>query len=46
MKQSRASGRVDGYCILGVQPEGKSPLRRHRNRWKDNIKLGFKEIGG
>ena len=42
MKQTRASGRVGGYCIFGVQPEGKSPLRRPRHRWKENIKIDFK----
>jgi len=44
MKQARVSGRVRDYCIFGVQPEGKSPLRRPRHRWKDNIKMDFKEI--
>ena len=28
-----------------VQPDGKSPLGRPRHRWKDNIKMYFKEIG-
>jgi hypothetical protein len=25
-------------------PEGKTPLRRHRNRCEDNIKIYFREI--
>jgi hypothetical protein len=44
MRQARNSERVGGYCILVVQPEGKSSLGRPRHRWKDNIKMGFKEI--
>jgi hypothetical protein len=27
------------------KPEGKRPLRRHRRRWEDNIKMDFREIG-
>jgi hypothetical protein len=33
-------------CIsLVAKPEGKSPLRRPRHRWVDNIKMDFIEIG-
>jgi hypothetical protein len=28
-----------------VKPEGKIPLGRHQCRWKENIKMGFLEIG-
>jgi hypothetical protein len=27
------------------KPEGKRPLRRRRRKWKDNIKIYFREIG-
>jgi hypothetical protein len=33
------------YRILGEKPEGKRPLRRHRRRWVNNIKMDLKEIG-
>jgi hypothetical protein len=29
---------------FGWEPEGKKPLGRHRNRWKDNIKMNFQEV--
>ena len=36
------------YGILVGKPEGKSPLRRPRRRWKDNIKMDLQqmEFGG
>jgi hypothetical protein len=33
------------YRILVGKPEGKRPLGRPRHRWKDNIKMGFQELG-
>ena len=27
------------------KPEGKSPLRRPRRRWEDNIKIDLREVG-
>jgi hypothetical protein len=33
------------YRVLVGRSEGKRPLRRHRRRWEDNIKLDLKEIG-
>jgi hypothetical protein len=33
------------YRVLRWSPEGKRPLGRHGHRWKDNIKIYFKEIG-
>jgi hypothetical protein len=27
-----------------VKSEGKRPLRRHRRKWEDNIKMDHKEI--
>jgi hypothetical protein len=27
------------------KPEGKSPLRRHRCRWEDNIKIDLRKVG-
>jgi hypothetical protein len=32
----------NGYRILVGKPEGKSPLRRPRCRWVDNIKMDLK----
>jgi hypothetical protein len=31
------------YRILVGKAEGKRPLRRHRRRWEDNIKMDFQE---
>jgi hypothetical protein len=33
------------YRVLVGKPEGKIPLRRPRNRWKDNIKMDLQEVG-
>jgi hypothetical protein len=33
------------YRVLVGRPEGKSPLRRPRCRWNDNIKMDLREIG-
>jgi hypothetical protein len=33
------------YRVLVARPEGKSPLRRHRNRWEDNIKMDSQDVG-
>jgi hypothetical protein len=33
------------YNILVGKPEGKSPLRRPRRRWEDNIRMDLGEIG-
>jgi hypothetical protein len=32
------------YNILFWKSEGKTQLGRHRRRWKDNIRMDFKEI--
>jgi hypothetical protein len=32
------------YTILVGRPEGRRPLGRPRRRWKDNIKMDFREI--
>ena len=40
MEESRSAFRV-----LTGNPTGKRPLGRPRHRWKDNIKMDFKEIG-
>jgi hypothetical protein len=32
------------YRALVGKPEGKSTLKRYRNRWVDNIMLGFQEV--
>jgi hypothetical protein len=33
------------YNILVGKPEGKRPLGRGRQRWKDNIRTDLREIG-
>jgi hypothetical protein len=33
------------YRVLVGKPEGKRPLGRPRRRWKDNIKMDYREIG-
>jgi hypothetical protein len=35
----------NAYRILVGNPEGKTPLRRSRRRWVNNIKMDLKEIG-
>ena len=37
-------GRVVHKVLVG-KPEGKTPLRRPRHRWKDNIKMDLEEVG-
>jgi hypothetical protein len=40
-------GEVSGvHRVLVRKTEGKSPLRRPRRRWEDNIKMDVQEIGG
>jgi hypothetical protein len=33
----------NAYTILVGKPEGKRPLRRHRRRWDENIRVDFRE---
>ena len=33
------------YRVLVGKPEGKGALGRPKRRWKDNIKMGFQEMG-
>jgi ribosome biogenesis protein Nip4 len=33
------------YKIVAGKREGKTPLRRPRRRWEDNIKMDLSEIG-
>jgi hypothetical protein len=33
------------YRVLVGKPEGMRPLRRHRRRWEDNIKMDLREVG-
>jgi len=39
-------GRESVHRVLVGKPEGKRPLRRHRRRWEDNIKMDHQEMGG
>jgi hypothetical protein len=34
------------YRALVGKPEGRRPLGIPRRRWEDNIKMGFREVGG
>jgi len=34
----------NAYEILKGKPEGKSPLRRPRHRWEDNIRINLREM--
>ena len=36
----------DVHRVLVGKPEGKRPLGRPRRRWKDNIKMSLREVGG
>jgi hypothetical protein len=40
----RNSGKV--YRVLVGKPGGKRPLGRPRHRWKDGIRMDFREIAG
>ena len=42
---SRCGKRRDVYRVLVGKPEGKRPLRRHRHRWEDNIKMDLQKVG-
>jgi hypothetical protein len=33
------------YRVLVGRPKGTRPLRRHRHRWEDTIKLDLRETG-
>jgi hypothetical protein len=33
------------YRVLVEKPQEKRPLGRPSRRWKDNIKIGFQEVG-
>jgi len=33
------------HTVLVGKPEGKRKLGRHRRRWEDNIRIGFREMG-
>jgi hypothetical protein len=34
----------NGYKMFVGKPEGKTPLRRARRRWEDNIKMYLREM--
>jgi hypothetical protein len=45
-RRMRWAGHVAQRCLQGFGwHEGKRPLGRPRQRWEDNIKMGFREIG-
>ena len=51
-KRMRRAGHVarmgeerGAYRFLVGKPEGKRPLRRHRRRWVDNIRMDLQGVG-
>jgi hypothetical protein len=42
---ARMGEKRKAYRLLVRKPEGKSPLRRPRRRWVDNIKMDLGEVG-
>ena len=42
---ARIGERRGVYRVLVGKSEGKRPLRRHRRRWEDNIKMDLQEVG-
>jgi hypothetical protein len=45
MHVARMEEKKNAYRILVGKPEGKTPLRRPRRRWMDNINMDLSEIG-
>jgi len=37
-------GRRNVYKVLVLKPQGKTPFRRPRRRWEDNIKMDLQEV--
>jgi len=35
----------NSYKILVRKPEGKIPLRQHRHKWEDNVRIDLGETG-
>jgi hypothetical protein len=42
---ARMGERRNAYTILVGNPKGRTPLRRTRHMWVDNIKMDLREIG-
>jgi len=42
---ARVGERRDAYVVLVGRLKGKRSLGRHRNRWKNNIKMDLQELG-
>jgi hypothetical protein len=42
---ARMGERRCAYWVLLGKPEGRRPLERPRRRWKDNIKMDFRQVG-
>jgi hypothetical protein len=38
-------GETNAYRVLVRKPERKRPLRRHRRKWEDNVKVDLRETG-
>jgi hypothetical protein len=36
--------KMNSYRLLARKPEGNRPVRKHRRRWVDNIKMNFVQI--
>jgi hypothetical protein len=42
---ARMEAKRNAYRVLAGNPEGKTPLRRPRRTWVNNIKMDDKELG-
>jgi hypothetical protein len=42
---ARMETKINAYRLLVGKPEGKRLVGRPRSRWRDNIKVYFREIG-
>jgi hypothetical protein len=42
---TRMGKRRDVYRVFVGKPEGRSPLRRPKRRWKDNVKIDLQDVG-
>ena len=45
MRKTRMEQTINAYRVLVAKPEGKRPLGKPRQRWKDNVKKDLSEMG-
>ena len=44
VERSMEQSKNNAYRVLVGKPDGKRPLGKSRLRWKDNIKMDFREV--